>query len=177
VVCNRVCPWTLWLIIELSVLGLVLQVLVWVVKSNVQNSITTAFIGLLYGPIFPGILGIANDVLPGEVHMVAMALMWVMFSIFSGTLTLIVFSNAFASLGGGTLDGCLVRFQELSLPISSCLSCSYWDGSQLQRSLCINVYHRTPRSLHGCIVGIFPVSHSNQGLICLTTHTSLKQQV
>jgi len=57
------------------VLGLVLQVLIWVVKSDVQNSVATAFIGLFYGPIFPGVLGIANDVLPGEVHMVAMALM------------------------------------------------------------------------------------------------------
>lgn len=65
------------------VLGLVLQVLVWIIKSNVQNSIATAFIGLFYGPIFPGVLGMVNDVLPGEVHMVAMAL-----------------TNAFASLGG-----------------------------------------------------------------------------
>ncbi|KAJ3560974.1 hypothetical protein NP233_g10486 [Leucocoprinus birnbaumii] len=55
----------------------------WVVQSNVQNSIATAFIGLFYGPVFPGALGMANDVLPEEVHMVSMALI-----------------NAFASLGG-----------------------------------------------------------------------------
>lgn len=92
--------------------------------------------------------------------------------IFSGTLTQFVFSNAFASLGGGTLNGCLVRFQELSLPLSSCLSCSNWDGSQSQRSLCINVYHCAPHSLYGCIVGTFPVPHSSQGLICLITPTA-----
>jgi fucose permease len=60
---------------RLSAFGLILQVLVWVVRSHVQNSIATAFIGLFYGPIVPAALAIANDVLPRDVQMVAMALM------------------------------------------------------------------------------------------------------
>lgn len=56
-------------------LGLVLQVLVWVVHSYTQNSIAAGFIGLFYGPVFPAALAMANDVLPEEVHMVVMALM------------------------------------------------------------------------------------------------------
>lgn len=57
------------------VLGLTLQILVWVVKSHVQNSIAAAFIGFFYGPIFPAALAMANDILPNELHMVVMALM------------------------------------------------------------------------------------------------------
>jgi hypothetical protein len=57
------------------VFGSILQVLVWVVRSQVQNSIATAFIGLFYGPVVPAALAIANDVLPADVQMVAMALM------------------------------------------------------------------------------------------------------
>ncbi|KAF5355973.1 hypothetical protein D9756_004247 [Leucocoprinus leucothites] len=88
-----------------ALLGLTLQVLVWVVKSNVQNSVATAFIGLFYGPVFPGALGMANDVLPEEVHMVSMALMYVqspflLRGISDLTEYTIVLSNAFASLGG-----------------------------------------------------------------------------
>jgi hypothetical protein len=58
-----------------TVLGLVLQVLVWVVKSYVQNSVASGFIGLFYGPVFPAALAMTNDVLPEEVHMISMALM------------------------------------------------------------------------------------------------------
>ena len=113
-------------------LGLVLQVLVWIVRSNVQNSIATAFIGLFYGPIFPGVLGMVNDVLPGEVHMVAMALTWALFCFFilPGVLAQVAFSNAFASLGGGTLDEYLVPFLELMSSVFSRLSRSDRDGSQ-----------------------------------------------
>lgn len=59
----------------LTVLGLVLQVLIWVVQSHVQNSVAAGFIGLFYGPIFPAALAMANDILPEEVHMNVMALM------------------------------------------------------------------------------------------------------
>jgi fucose permease len=62
-------------LLDWLVLGLILQVLVWVVQSDVQNSIATGFIGLFYGPVFPAALAMANDVLPEEVHMVSMALM------------------------------------------------------------------------------------------------------
>ncbi|KAF9451790.1 MFS general substrate transporter [Macrolepiota fuliginosa MF-IS2] len=81
-------------------LGLVLQILVWVVRSHVQNSIAAGFIGLFYGPVFPGALAMANDVLPEDVHMVVMALI-----------------NAFASLGGAVfpvITGTVLSFEGVS---------------------------------------------------------------
>lgn len=55
---------------------MILHLTIWLVKSNIENAVATSLIGLLYGPIFPACLSMANDVLPAEVHMVAMALMW-----------------------------------------------------------------------------------------------------
>lgn len=56
-------------------IAVVMQLLIWFLKSATQDGIYTSFIGLFYGPVFPAALGMSNDILPGEVHMVAMALM------------------------------------------------------------------------------------------------------
>ena len=56
-------------------IAVVMQLLILFLKSATQDAIYTGFIGLFYGPVFPAALGMANDILPGEVHMVAMALM------------------------------------------------------------------------------------------------------
>jgi hypothetical protein len=56
-------------------IAVVMQLLIWFLKSATQDGIYTSFIGLFYGPVFPAALGMANDILPGEVHMVVMALM------------------------------------------------------------------------------------------------------
>ena len=56
-------------------IAVVMQLLVWFLKSPTQDAIYTSLIGLFYGPVFPAALGMSNDILPGEVHMVAMALM------------------------------------------------------------------------------------------------------
>ena len=56
-------------------IAVVMQLLIWFLKSAAQDAIYTGLIGLFYGPVFPAALGMANDILPGEVHMVAMALM------------------------------------------------------------------------------------------------------
>ena len=56
-------------------IAVVMQLLILFLKSATQDAIYTGLIGLFYGPIFPAALGMANDILPGEVHMVAMALM------------------------------------------------------------------------------------------------------
>ncbi|PPR07674.1 hypothetical protein CVT24_003817 [Panaeolus cyanescens] len=55
-------------------LGLALQITIWVVNSNVQNAVAASVIGALYGPLFPACLTLANDLLPGEIRMVSMAL-------------------------------------------------------------------------------------------------------
>ncbi|KDR84783.1 hypothetical protein GALMADRAFT_131573 [Galerina marginata CBS 339.88] len=57
-----------------TVIGLTMQILIWRVNSNLENSVSTAIIGLVYGPVFPACLTLANDILPSEVRMVSMAL-------------------------------------------------------------------------------------------------------
>ncbi|KAF8168312.1 major facilitator superfamily domain-containing protein [Crassisporium funariophilum] len=63
--------------------SVVMHLLIWFIKSDIQNAVYTSMIGVLYGPIFPACLSMANDILPAEVHMVVMALI-----------------SSFASLGG-----------------------------------------------------------------------------
>jgi fucose permease len=53
-----------------------MQLLIWLVNSNVENSFSTAVVGFVSGPLFPGTLRMANDVLPQDVHMISMAIMW-----------------------------------------------------------------------------------------------------
>ncbi|PPQ90444.1 hypothetical protein CVT25_014962 [Psilocybe cyanescens] len=57
-----------------AVIGLTMQVLIWTVDSNLANSISTSVIGLVYGPVFPASLTLANDILSLEVRMISMAL-------------------------------------------------------------------------------------------------------
>ena len=56
-------------------IGLSMQILIWLVNSEIENAFSTAVIGFFYGPIFPGCLALANDILPSEIRMVSMALM------------------------------------------------------------------------------------------------------
>lgn len=58
-----------------SVVALVMHILIWFVRSFVENAFSTAVIGAVYGPIFPSNLSLANDVLPSKLHMVSMAVM------------------------------------------------------------------------------------------------------
>ncbi|OAX39417.1 MFS general substrate transporter [Rhizopogon vinicolor AM-OR11-026] len=52
-----------------------MTMLIWFVDSTTENALSSAVIGLVYGPIFAGTLGLCNDVLPSEVHMVSMAIL------------------------------------------------------------------------------------------------------
>ena len=56
-------------------IAIVMQLLILFLKSATQDAIYTGLIGLFYGPVFAASLGMANDILPDEVHMVTMALM------------------------------------------------------------------------------------------------------
>ncbi|KAG1749720.1 major facilitator superfamily domain-containing protein [Suillus paluster] len=47
--------------------ALSMTILIWLLSSAVM--------GLMYGPMFPGTLGLCNDVLPRDVHMVSMAIL------------------------------------------------------------------------------------------------------
>ncbi|KAJ8702917.1 hypothetical protein PTI98_001589 [Pleurotus ostreatus] len=62
--------------------ALVMQLLIWFVNSNAGNAFSASMIGVVYGPMFPACLALANDLLPHEVHMVSMGII-----------------SAFASLG------------------------------------------------------------------------------
>ncbi|KAG1784259.1 major facilitator superfamily domain-containing protein [Suillus placidus] len=52
-----------------------MTILIWFVNSTIENALSSAVVGLMYGPIFPGTLGLCNDVLPSDVHMVSMAIL------------------------------------------------------------------------------------------------------
>ncbi|KAF7310724.1 MFS domain-containing protein [Mycena chlorophos] len=57
--------------------GLVMQVLMWLVKSTVANAVSVSIIGLCFAPVFPSSLELANDLLPVEVHMIAMGIVYI----------------------------------------------------------------------------------------------------
>lgn len=59
----------------LAGVALVMHILIWFVNSNVENAFSTGIVGLMYGPIFPGTLFLATEVLPKEVHLFTMAIM------------------------------------------------------------------------------------------------------
>lgn len=52
-----------------------MQIIIWFVNSAIVNGVATAIVGVVYGPLFPGTLALANDVLPPQVHMINMALL------------------------------------------------------------------------------------------------------
>ncbi|KAI0824111.1 MFS general substrate transporter [Trametes gibbosa] len=57
-----------------SVIAFVMHLLILLVPSFVQNAVSTAVIGTVYGPIFPSNLAVARDLLPVEVHLVSLAI-------------------------------------------------------------------------------------------------------
>ena len=61
----------------MPVLAFVFHLLIWLTKSVFVNALCASIIGLLYGPIYPGLLSMATEVLPDEVHLVSMSLMYV----------------------------------------------------------------------------------------------------
>lgn len=66
-----------------------MTILIWFVNSTIENALSSAVVGLMYGPIFPGTLGLCNDVLPGDVHMVSMAILTAVASAGSAVLPFI----------------------------------------------------------------------------------------
>ena len=81
-----------------------MQLLIWFVNSNIQNAFSTGIIGLAYGPVFPASLTLANDILPPDIHMVSMAIMWVIYCLSYAVLRKLIFNqyrSASASIGAG----------------------------------------------------------------------------
>ena len=50
---------------------------IWFVHSFPANAFSVSIVGFAYGPIFPGNMGQAHEVLPEELRMISMAIMYV----------------------------------------------------------------------------------------------------
>lgn len=61
--------------LDFTVVAFVMNLLILLVPSFVENAISTAVIGAVYGPVFPSNLDSARDLLPTEVHLVSLAVM------------------------------------------------------------------------------------------------------
>ncbi|KAF8350240.1 MFS general substrate transporter [Amanita rubescens] len=76
--------------LPLPVLAFVFHLLIWLTKSVFVNAFCASIIGLLYGPIYPGLLSMATEVLPDEVHLVSMSLIATMASAGSALLPFVL---------------------------------------------------------------------------------------
>ncbi|KAF9525201.1 major facilitator superfamily domain-containing protein [Crepidotus variabilis] len=68
------CSQRKWMIEACIVLGLVMQITIWKINSEIQNSLAASIIGVLYGPIWPALLTLTTDILPPQVYMASMAI-------------------------------------------------------------------------------------------------------
>ncbi|EIW64901.1 MFS general substrate transporter [Trametes versicolor FP-101664 SS1] len=62
-----------WIVQACIFVAFVMHLLILLVPSFVENAISTAVIGAVYGPIFPSNLDSARDLLPTEIHLVSLA--------------------------------------------------------------------------------------------------------
>ncbi|KAI8995344.1 MFS general substrate transporter [Trametes punicea] len=58
----------------LLVIAFSMNLLILLVPSFIENAVSTAVVGTVYGPIFPANLASARDLLPAEVHLVSLAI-------------------------------------------------------------------------------------------------------
>ncbi|KAG2080681.1 major facilitator superfamily domain-containing protein, partial [Suillus cothurnatus] len=70
-------------------ISFLMTILIWFINSTIENAFSSAVVGLMYGPIFPGTLGLCNDILPRDVHMVSMAILTAVASAGSAVLPFI----------------------------------------------------------------------------------------
>ncbi|KAI0724319.1 MFS general substrate transporter [Cerioporus squamosus] len=74
-----------------------MHLLIWFVPSCIENAVSAAVVGLVYGPIYPANIGIARDLLPAELHLVSLAIVAAfgslgaaLFPFITGTLSTLV---------------------------------------------------------------------------------------
>ncbi|KAI0768518.1 MFS general substrate transporter [Trametes elegans] len=60
--------------IFLSVIAFTMHLCILLVPSFVENAVSTAIVGTVYGPIFPSNIAVARDLLPAEMHLVSLAI-------------------------------------------------------------------------------------------------------
>ena len=61
-----------------------MHLMIWFIDSSLENIFSASIVGLVYGSVWPGALGLITELLPEEFQMISMALM-----------------SAFGSLGAG----------------------------------------------------------------------------
>ncbi|KAJ7630725.1 major facilitator superfamily domain-containing protein [Roridomyces roridus] len=54
--------------------ALAMQLFIWFINSEIENTVSGSLVGLFYGPLWPAILELCNDLLPEDVKMIAMAI-------------------------------------------------------------------------------------------------------
>ncbi|KAJ3551217.1 hypothetical protein NM688_g4832 [Phlebia brevispora] len=108
-----------------SGLALCMHLLIWFVKSFIENTLSTAVVGFAYGPIFPGNMGQASEVFSDELRMIAMAIMGAfgslgaaLFPFLMGTLSNIEGPQTFiyVVVGLTTTLLCMWHFMPSSVP-------------------------------------------------------------
>ncbi|KAI0670133.1 major facilitator superfamily domain-containing protein [Trametes maxima] len=62
-----------WIVQACIFIAFSMHLLILLVPSFVENAVSTAIIGTVYGPIYPANLASARDLLPTEVHLVSLA--------------------------------------------------------------------------------------------------------
>lgn len=55
-------------------LSLGMHLFIWFIDSTIENAVSAALIGAVFGPVFPACLELANDLLPAEVNMISMGI-------------------------------------------------------------------------------------------------------
>ncbi|RPD81762.1 MFS general substrate transporter [Lentinus tigrinus ALCF2SS1-7] len=63
-----------WIIQGCISVAFCMHLLIWFVPSFIENAVSAAVVGLVYGPIYPANISIARDLLPAEVHLVSLAI-------------------------------------------------------------------------------------------------------
>ncbi|KAI0359166.1 MFS general substrate transporter [Trametes cingulata] len=66
--------WIVQACIPPTAIAFTMHLLILLVPSFIENAISTAIVGAVYGPIFPANLASARDLLPAEVHLVSLAI-------------------------------------------------------------------------------------------------------
>ncbi|KAI0757238.1 MFS general substrate transporter [Daedaleopsis nitida] len=91
-----------------------MHLLIWFVPSCIENAVSTAAVGLVYGPIYPANIGIARDLLPTELHLVSLAIVAAfgsfgaaLFPFITGTLSTVVGPRTLPYI---TVSQCIVMF-------------------------------------------------------------------
>ncbi|KAI0735416.1 MFS general substrate transporter [Earliella scabrosa] len=103
-----------WIIQGCIFIAFCMHLLIWFVPSFIENAVSAAVVGLVYGPIYPANIGIARDLLPAEVHLVSLAIVAAfgsfgaaLFPFITGTLSTAVGPHTLPYI---TVSQCVVMF-------------------------------------------------------------------